>query len=525
MNRSTEYRARFLCLLAVALGGVLPALLSLRFPPVLGNDFLIQSLSWNHYLRTDQFSRLPKLDPANIAIDASYVLTWWSPGPALLSGLVAKTGLSTGQSLSLWLGLSALLQIFGWKRLYTKLGFDPNTVAWSVLFLAIGWHSLYSFRQFQGGDIFVYALTPWATLAVLNAANRPLRLGIIMGGFTLFGLLLKLSFGITAAAIALSAWLSLPLTSKDPITRQTTVRSTVALALGFLAAALCIKWGFLDQGPSSPGTVHGVNFTPSALAHAAGMSLILPLSSVFSFMSAGGVLCDVLDWPHLEANPGLILLFVSVTIILYTGLLRNSNRLYRSILIGFACIHFAAFAYLYVREAAVSYEDRLFRAAGLILLPGMLAAGARLPSFWARTSLALLFISAGCWGVFSYVYRVNQLRQNNNLGGDGYALASTPAHLAQRISEADQKLTPGNNLFCSTSPELLLAVRRNRIGLLEKNGVIPEYRGTVDSLWVILPENEDASSHLAAFKDYAPDHWHKQTMAGWTIWQQTRHPL
>ncbi len=501
---------------------LLPALLSLRYPPPLANDAAYLTLSWNHFVRTGEFARLPQPDAANIAIEHAPILTWWTPGPAALIGAGEKLGLTWGHSLSLWLGITAWLQIAGWRRLYTRLGYANNIVTWAVIIGAVGWTRLYSFRHFLGGDMFAAALLPWAGLLLLAAQSRPwwTRLSAL-AAITLVGVFFKLSFFITAVGLGVGAWLldlgSLKLSLGE--IRRAVVRG-LPLGAGLLLAWVLVQFFFLSRGTASPGSAQNLAPSLPGLLHAAAMSLVLPLSSIVAFVSLGGKICDVLGWAHLEDNAALLAVAVVVTVVLYAAIARTKPQPpARAFLLGLGAVYFGAFGLLFARGAAVSYEDRLFIPFGLLLLPALLGVLAASPRRWLRVAGALALVAGSLWGAGSYVFRMRELIRHDARSERGYGLFALPPAVDRAVHELDRSTPPGNRLFASPDAEALLAVAQHRIALLDLTAA-QKLSGRVDTLVIILPPHATAPQTLAIFADYPAARWRSRSVDDWTIWGQ-----
>ncbi|MBI3885041.1 MAG: hypothetical protein HY302_04850 [Opitutae bacterium] len=502
---------------------LLPTLLSLRYPPPLANDAVYLSLSWNHFVRTGEFARLPQPDSANLAVEHAPVLTWWTPGPAVLIGSGEKLGLTWGHSLSLWLGITAWLQIAGWRRLYARLGYSANLVAWAVVIGAVGWTRLYSFRHFLGGDMFAAALLPWAGLLLLGTLRRPwwTRLGVV-AAVTLLGVFFKLSFLVTAAGLGVAAWL-LDLGrlgfSGGEIRRA--VARGLPLGAGLVLAWLLLRLLFLSRGVASPGSAHEMPWSWPGLLHAGAMSFVLPLSSIVAFLSLGGKTCDLLGWAHLEDNAALLAAAVAVAAALYAAIARtNRQTVARAFLLGLGAVYFGAFTFLYARSAAVSYEDRLFIPFGLFLLPALLSALAASSPRWLRLAGALALVAGSLWGGGSYAYRMRELIRHDVRSERGYGLFALPPAVDHAVRELDRRTPAGDSLFASPDPEALLAVTRHRIALLAPAALHGKLFGRVATLVVILPPHAAAPPMLATFVDYPAGRWHSRSVDDWTIWVQ-----
>lgn len=494
---------------------LLPTLLSLRWPPNLGHDAQFLSLSWNHFARTGEVSRLPELDSANLAHDVSTPLIWWSPGPALAVGAVTLAGLSWGQALSLWVGLTGWLQLAGWRRLYRALGFSPLVIALSLLAMAASWHTLYSYRRFLGGDVFAAAVLPWGTLLLVQLAERR-KPGWMATSFfftVLVGVFFKLSFFVSAAGVALGATLAARHEKTARPGRPWLARGSL-LALGLGSAWLITYFLFLRHG-ASPADRTSIEFSAEEMFRRAALPVVLPFSSLLAFTSLGGRVCDWLGWAHLSANTALTAAALGLALWAHVRIWRASSSVPRAMIAGMCLVCAVAFAGLYLRGAAVSFEDRLFAPCGWFLLPALISLFAtarhRVLSWTGGSLLALTII----WGVASYALRAREIARERNTSHRGYTLATLP----REVECALVRIAPGAEsaiLVLSPEIEALLARPQDRVAILAANPASVRGR-TPGYCVVVLPPPVDALTYLARFQDYPAGAWTIERIEGWSI--------
>ncbi len=501
----------------VAAGVLLPTLLSLWFPPRLGNDAATLLFSWNHLVRTGELCRLPVLDTANIAHATSIPLTWWSPGPIWVIGALSRFGLNLGQAISLCVGLAGWTQLAGWRRLYRELGFSSAIASASLILMAASWHTLYSFRNFLGGEVFAAALLPWLALLLRATANAGFaKVFVSFTAAVLIGVFFKLSFLLSAAGLAAGAWLA---ASATGIRRDNTRPAlTYGLALG---AALLAAWAvahvaLLSQG-ASPADSSPVTFSVADMIRRALLPLVLPFSSLVAFTSSGAKLCDALGIAHLSANTTLVVVAAALAVLLHIALWRRApSRAARAFVAGVSAVTLAGFAFLYLRGAAVGFEDRLFVPCGWFLLPGLLALGWETKGAVARIVVGTFVAFSLAWGIGSYVFRVRELALLRNTSARGYSLTSLPATVEQAVRQADQAISGGDALFLSPKLECLLAVEHHRAVKLP-NGETTLSGRPRGGLVVVLPPELPAPVQLARFAEYPPEAWQVRSVAQWKI--------
>jgi len=508
--------------LGLLAGVALLTVVAFRHPPLLGSDFSAMCDSWDHFRRTGEFNRAANPDPDNIALDRSSFMTWWSPGPQIATGVFEFAGLPIGWGIIFWSSAGMLAELWGYRRLYAALGFDSSTVAWTLVGIAAGWHTLYTFRQFQGGDPFIGALLPWTCIALLYVRRSAWHAFLTIAALTLAGAYLKLSFLIAgiglAAALGASALFDV---YPEKCRGRRALWQVAALALGIMLAWGVLHWSFLSRGPT-PATPYAENVTLRGCAHAAAIAFVLPFCSTFGFVSVLGALCDFCGWRHLENNAALLCGAVAACAFAYILLWKATPRgQARMLLVGFGLTYFFAFTGLYSMHAAVSYEDRHFRPLGLFLLPALVAVATRPQLGKLRFGFAAVVAIGGAWGVGSYGFRLTELIQHDDRSMRRYSLRNLPSETERYLAGIDAYLKSGNNLFVSDEPEALLSVRHNRVGRCNGGPL----RGRVDTLVVILPPQTDPRPKLASFVDYRATCWNSCNVHGWVIWWQGRDDL
>lgn len=502
----------------VGLGVLLPTLLSFWFPPRLGNDAATLLFSWNHLVRTGELCRLPVLDAANIAHATSIPLTWWSPGPIWVIGALSRLGLNLGQAISLCVGLAGWMQLAGWRRLYRRLGFSSAVVTTSLVLMAASWHTLYSFRNFLGGEVFAAALLPW--IALLLRATASAGAGKVFVSFTaavLTAVFFKLSFLLSAAGLAAGAWLA----AAETGIRRDNYRSllTYALALGaaLLAAWAVAHMALLSQG-ASPADSTPVAFSVADMVRRGLLPLVLPFASLIAFTSFGAKVCDALDIAHLSANTTLVVVAATLAGLLHIALWRRApSRAARAFVTGVSVVTFAGFALLYLRGAAVSFEDRLFAPCGWFLLPGLVALGWETKGSVARMGVGAFVALSLAWGIGSYVFRVRELAAAPNTSARGYSLTSLPAAVERAVRQVERDMSIGDALFLSPTLECLLAVEHQRAVKLPPDANIALHGRPPAGLVVVLPPEQPVTPQLARFTDYPAEAWQLRTVAQWNI--------
>ena len=516
----------WLSALVIALG-----LVGLRYPPTLSSDYSMMTLSWDHFRRTGEFDRMIETDEADIARFSSPYLTWWSPGPQVLTGSFEYLGLPIGVGIVAWACAGIVIQLAGYRRLLIALGYEERVIAWSLVATALGWHALYALRQFQGGETFAAALLPWLCLAGLKRADRPLGLFLALLGLGVLGAFLKLSFLISTAAVAGTAVLAALSTAwgDRSRTRRTALIGFAATA-GLTATWAVVHWTFTSRGPT-PASFYAPTLTVAATLHSAVMAFILPLCSMFALVSSVGRLCLGAGWPPIEDNPPILFILAAasatVYVVCWKALPRGAARAMTASFLG---TYVVAFTILYAKGADVSFEDRHFRPIAAMLLPGFYAGFIRARGLGVKLPLAGLAALSLFWGVSSYSFRLHELVKANNRSFRGYSLHTLTSKVERAVAEIDAQLDPSDNdLVCSNEPEALLAVRNSRVSRLNALGSSGTVQGRVHTLVLVLAPGEAKEKILTRFAAYDANAWQTATVDSWTLcWQgadRIRYPL
>jgi hypothetical protein len=494
------------------------AIISLRYPPNLGSDFQHMQRAWDHWTRSGQFNRLAVLDPQDIARPATEFVTWWSPGAQILIGITEKAGLSIGLSLSMWLGITALVTAWGMVSLYRQLGFGDLYAALAVMLGTLSYWGLYNFRQFQSADPFTNALTPWLFLWLMRIRSRPLAAASVLAVTALLGSLMKLSFFITAASAA-----SALVASALLVRPQGTVRWGHVLRLAAsLAGGLGIAWWalhacFLSKG-TSPSAGLAYHYSLGSLLHASAMASLLPFSSLFSFVSISNNVCALFSWPHLQDNTPLIIATLVAALLAYGCILKTvPERQYRGWIVGVLMVYATAFSYLFFRQSAIGYDDRYFRAVSFLLMPGVVACGFRGASRSVRFCAITLLALGTFWGVASYSFRIWEVARRGQTSYRGYSLFALPKVVESAVRNLDTANAEKRVLFCSTENEALIAVRKNRAVELPDANSWPILHGRTSCILLVLPPGVDCAAVQSRFADYSPQEWRQRRLDGWAI--------
>jgi hypothetical protein len=504
-------------LLAVSTAFVLLGL-GLYWQPVqLNGDFTTSYLTWQEMRFHDApFHCNTVIDPADIARDQYRFLSWWSPGTYLGVALLEMTGLSLGAAIAAWLALACVAGFTGWRRLMLQLGFSDRVAGWSLVVMALGWHTLYPFRIYHGGETAIFALFPWFTLAVVSTPPGKWANFAVLLAVTFIGTMAKLSFLITAAA--LTGVLLFRIVRAHGLHLRTVWRGLPA-GLGFVGGAALVQLVFLSKG-ASPGTA---GLAPAneqmggiaAIATAVG----LPVKALFSLTSMGPRLDQFLGWP--ESSGRLFWLVVALALAAPLSLLAwraPAEPAYRITLLTVGALTTASLGWLYFRHAAISDEDRHARLVALLLLPGLVAAW--WTGSWVRRGLlGGAFAVTAAWGILSVAHHWAGGVQRGATGARGIAYWELDQRDVAALHAVDAALGNQPALWLTPIEEVSLEFPHRRIRstapLLEAARAQRTLRGWPGALLILVSAGADADAIAAALPVFAGcdvNGWRKLTV-------------
>ena len=475
------------------------------------------------------FNELLTPDPDNISRDTSYFLAWWSPGQYLTPAFFVATGLNLGQAISLTAGVFSVLGILGYFYLYQTLGFSRNIALVSCAIITSTRFFALPFGIYNGGELLLFGAIPWITLISMQCIEaKGLQYPLFILVF-LLGSFLKLSFVVCAIAILTSLFIFNY--SRTPgVSPLTMILYGAKLILTFITFYLILYATYISKGLTPVSYAWKISSPVTAILFA----LVGPLYSAFSI---GDLINRLLRHPgnpvihsYDEIIP-LLLAFAAITAFLVVRIFRMSpGNLYSSLLFGFLITYVVIFSFFFLTGAPVSYEDRHFRAAGLLLVPGTVQVLGksskrifRLPGFVAIVAFCV-------YGVISFFVRNEANISYGNVGVNGFTQHIISKEALSLLHDIDTKISRGNNMFYVTSPEIALEVRNNRVLSSHADFESLEalagrrYHGQVDNLFIVLQqklvENGKAEVILRSFLDYAYTGWKSLKIGAFVIYYQ-----
>jgi hypothetical protein len=493
----------------VAVAVAIYSLCSWLIPPELFNDTAAGYQVWLAMRAGAPFNSFLAPSPANLADSVSVFQPWWAPGQYLVPGALHAIGVPLGRATVLVIALAGVARIFGYWRLWLAWGVGP------VIAAECAWVTLLA-RPFSGyfgnayvGDALQAAVVPW--LALLVWRWRELRIWQCVLLVPVLALAVGVKLSLLVAVIAMLGGVVFAKSRSEDGFRRSALSLGIRAAIVFLAVKWIWDFGYLRRGASIQAGETFNLLNPAAwtqplagpLFSALGLQSIL--NRIFLFPGAP-LLTPAGMWPFFLAGA---LLSLGVLLILVQ---KFPARCYVSQALAWCLIYAMVFAWFYVSGASVSYEERHYLPAAMVLLPGLVFwlrhTGGRA---WRFTGSALLLIACG-YGLLSFAVNA---RHRDRVGATGIHefnhTTLTRGALAE-LHRLDADPAGAGTVFYVTMPEISLEVRHGR-ALVVPADWWPEqmvrsqrFAGRVSRLVLVLPAKFAGNGKLALVQEEFPDY-------------------
>lgn len=474
------------------------------------------------------FNTMPIPDPADISRDMDFFVAWWSPGQYLVPGFFEVLGFNLGQAITVTVALCSALGLIGLHFLYRSWGFPPLSIAITLLVLAGIRLFSHQFAYYGGGEIILFALTPWFLLLLFRM--REFSPGEALCLFAAIAVLTvaKLS-GLVLAVASIAALQIIDLGSDRPDKMRRLVTAGVMLAVFGIA----FKFLWLSRG-ETPTTYSLAVFSPERLLTHAIPSFVAGFTSI---LSIGDFATATLMHPKYgvlkTTSPTYLALAIPVAFLAYVAgrQISRSHPDYFRFAAALTVIFGLIMTVVFVRGGEVSLEDRHFRQIGLVLAIGVVHAVLcwRPPFKLAAGGLALILLA---YGATTFVVKLQRhLASGKSSQGFRYMTVSQ-----QAVDFIQKNLTTpptGTSLLVIPSAEVGLELPNRRVVEIPANFRSHDdlrtrysFRGRVDRLGVLV-QTEDVESGkaalvLEAFKDYPSNGWTVTPLGNITYYSQGR---
>jgi hypothetical protein len=468
-------------------------------------------------------------DSSNIARDSGGYCAAWTPGQYLFPGLLTYCGLSLGKAISVTIALFSVLGVTGWFLVYKAFNFSDE-LAWFACATIVSLRSFAAFFGiYDGGEILLFGGAPFVLLFAMRTQQLGLLEAILMALVFLASFFL-LKNGALILALAICATMPFASAAKH---------NWRALLLGWF------KWGLVflvtylaaNRLHNSRGWT-AMSYTPQIRDKALSLSLFDASGPLLSLSSLGDLLNRLLsnpDKPLLTDWDETILVTLplgAASLLAYSWVLRSyAGTRYGRFCLGVLLAYLLVFGALYISGAAIEPRGaRYYRPAGFLLLPGLLALGIGHTWRVIRVATVVWVLFVGLYGFASYANKIRYLQQRDTVGTEGFTQLIVDHEALNWLIQKDQGLhgSSQNNLFYLPSPEISLEVHNARVLLDHADFVsidvlaTTEYFGTVDNLFVVLPDkfltNGKAEVILSSFKDYPDRSWKSQQVGQFVVY-------
>jgi hypothetical protein len=493
---------------------VVYGLISLRTGLGMVSDSAVGFLVLKAMQNGGAFNVLVQPDPANIAIDTTHFVSWWSPGQYLVPGAIHALGMSLGTATTITVTLSSVLGLLGYVVLYRSFGFRPKTVVLSCLLIALSSWFASPFTTYNGGEVLLFAVAPWLSWIVWRLRTLPpVSIPALVLGFMAVTMA-----KLTGAIIAFSLLCGAVYGALGQPHREIVRRIAIA-ALAGLAFAILLYFVWLRHG-GTPATALGDK------PHASWLTAIaFPVKSLLTAPLGIG---DALTY-YLNNSSGLQLKLLKAvnacigigSLLIYWYVWKAMPEAfsdYRKFTFSAVGVYVAVFMVLYLYGAPISLEDRHFRAISLLAVAGAVHVFTTRSGRVLRWAATVAFLLTLTYGVTSFAASASR-NVSLALGSHGFRHpAATPElfnFIRERVERSDTMpadyvvLVPSNDLGLEITNARVITVSAEfkEVAMLSAQ----RYSGRVKRLDVLLQkaliESGKVDAILRSFKDYEFHQW------------------
>ena len=510
---------------------------SLYIPPMVASDSGVGLLALRSMLDGGAFNCITVPDPANIARDVAIFLTWWSPGQYLVPGSFVWLGTSYGLALSLTALIATLIGVLGWIQVARSFAVGSFVLFNFVLGLTTFAYITLPFQLYWGGELLLFATAPWSLYAMRWSANKsPLLCFAISLLSAVLLFFAKLTGLIVFAANVLA------ISSINIIKQRGLDTSTIAMWVASAIGAFCFMMFWVSRG-SVPvgGSTMPFSWLPiwfSVTGAAFSGTSALEFLRWFLGHFWGRAIAD--SWMGIESSyvlgPLGLLLMVWVWLHLRYTRHRDAAVLLLTIILLYAIVIATA---MYISGGDVTFEERYFRYAGILLFLLLLTTIDEWPVRFAKELACVVVIVFGLYGIKNYVTNAfAQVRAGyyDPVTGISQDLVS-PAILQYLRSEVTQhNFRRAILMVPSTSAPISLPQFRILAGPTFGEWAGPAFAkwmgypigtklvGRAERIFVVLPEkmlvNGKVEAALQLFASYEFDNWKHTKLDGMIIYTQ-----
>jgi hypothetical protein len=475
------------------------------------------------------FNSLTEPDPANIANDVVTFLTLWSPGQYLVPGAFIWLGTSYGLALSLTALMATLIGVVGWIQVARSFAVSSFVLFIFALGLSSFSYVTLPFRIYTGGEVLLFAAAPWSLYAMRWAANKPPILSLAISLLSVALLFFVKLTGLIVFATNIGAISLYALVSQRRLS-SSTITMWVASAIG----ALCFMMFWVARGSVAAS---GSRFTFSwfpiwfSLTGAA-FSGTSALEFLGWFLGHPWVrIIPNFDWATTSLNyvlgPLGLLLMVWVWFRLRYTRYRDMAVLLLTIILMYAI----AVAAMWLRGAAIDFQERHFRYAGILFFLLLLTAIDQWRVRFAKGLACVVVIVLGLYGLKSSATGAYaQMGASYPMSGI-YRDIVSPSILEYMRSEIMRHNFQRPIAVVPSPSAAPAALSLPRVRIFRIFPQLPleiftrnRWAGRTEKIFVVVPEemlpNGKAEALLRSFTDYEFHDWRQMKLDGMIIYTQ-----
>ena len=130
--------------------------------------------------------------------ESSSYISWWAPGQWMIPWFLMSFGIQSFQTVQfLLIGISLMISLYGYYRLFKALKFSVIVNALSILCIVTNYTFYWQTLMYHGGELFLTALLPYFVLILIKISSFSILKRItVFAGIALLGLFLKNTFFI-----------------------------------------------------------------------------------------------------------------------------------------------------------------------------------------------------------------------------------------------------------------------------------------------------------------------------------------
>jgi hypothetical protein len=487
---------------------------SLYISPSIFVDSSVGFLALRSMAEGGAFNCITVANPADISNDVAIFLTFASPGQYLVPGVFIWIGTSYGLALSLTALIATVVGVAGWIQVARSFAMSTFVVFVFVLGLNTFAYVTLQFRIYHGGELLLFAAAPWSLYAMRWAANKPpifcLTISLLSAALLFFAKLTGLVvFATNVAAISLRAL----------VNQRRISSSMISMWVASTITALCFMMFWVARGPvPASGSTFSFTWFPIWFAvTGAAFSGISGLQFAERFLDYVSINSFELSYVF---GPLGLLLMAWVWLQLRFTRYRDTAVLLLTIILLYVII----FVVMYVRGAAVSFEERHFRYAGILFFLLALTAMDQWRVRFANGAACLVVIVLGLYGLKNYVTGPHAPYYDPTSGISQSVPPAVFAYLRSEITRHNFQrplaLVSSPTAFISLPTQFrVLPTSGGWLGY--KDGT--KWAGRVEKIFVVLPESRipgRAEAILRLLPSYEFDKWKHIELDGWIIYTQ-----